>query len=100
MRYYAITSTEAPNAVDNRLANHMTHIARIHALQEEGRLLIAGAFPAIDSEDPGPAGFSGGVVVAKFPCLDAAKMWAHADPYWQAGVYIKVEVTPFNKVAP
>ena len=100
MRYYAITRTEAPHASESRLATYSMDFARIKALQEEGRLLIAGSFPAIDSDDPGPAGFSGSLIVATFSSLDAAKTWAEADPYFATSVYIKVEVKPFILATP
>ena len=76
------------------------HIARLQALQDEGRLLIAGPHPNLDSEDPGPAGFSGSLIVAEFDSLDVAQSWADADPYIAAGVYEKVIVKPFKKVFP
>ena len=76
------------------------HLERLEALRDQGRLLLAGPYPAIDSEDPGPAGFSGSLVVAEFVDLEAAREWANADPYVSAGVYAEVEVKPFKKVFP
>lgn len=76
------------------------HLKRLQLLQEAGRLILAGPHPAIDSLDPGPAGFSGSLIVAEFDSLDAAKTWAEADPYVSAGVYAKVSVKPFKKVFP
>jgi len=83
-----------------RLASRPAHLARLQALQDEGRLLLAGPCPAIDSEDPGPAGFSGSVVIAAFDLLTHAQDWAAADPYVEAGVYVRVQVRPFRKVLP
>ena len=76
------------------------HLERIKALQDEGRLILAGPHPAIDSPDPGPAGFSGSLIVAEFESLDAAQTWADADPYATSGVFAKVTVKPFKKVMP
>jgi uncharacterized protein YciI len=98
--YYAIISEDIENSLEKRLAARPEHLARLHALNEEGRLLIAGPHPAIDSEDPGPAGFSGSLVVAEFPSLSDAQAWADQDPYITAGVYEKVTVKPYKKVLP
>ena len=76
------------------------HLARLRALDDAGRLLVAGPCPAIDAEDPGPAGFSGSIVIADFESLEAARAWAEADPYMAAGVYVRVEVRPFRKTLP
>ena len=76
------------------------HLQRLVALRDEGRLLLAGPCPAIDAEDPGPAGFSGSLVIAEFPSLEDARAWADADPYVEAGVYERVEVRPFRRVLP
>ncbi len=97
---YAITGTDAPDSLDNRLAARPQHLARLQALQNDGRLLLAGPFPAIDSNDPGPAGFSGSLIVAEFESLAAAEQWAQADPYVAAGVYASVSIKPFRKVLP
>ena len=98
--WYAITGHDNPASLQARLANRPAHLARLHHLQEQGRLLLAGPFPAIDAEDPGPAGFSGSLIVAEFNDLAAAQAWADADPYLGAGVYREVEVRPFRKVLP
>ena len=97
---YVLIGEDAPNALDKRLAARGEHVARLQALQADGRLVLAGPCPAIDSPDPGPAGFSGSVIIAEFASLDAAKAWADADPYIAAGVYEKVTVKPFKKVLP
>lgn len=98
--FYAIRGTDVPNSLEKRKATRPAHIARLEALRDAGRLLIAGPFPAIDSEDPGPAGFTGSLIVAEFDSLEAAKTWAQADPYVNAGVYAAVDVRPFRKVLP
>ncbi len=100
MMFYVIIGEDRAGTLDKRLAVRPDHVARLQALQGEGRLLIAGPCPAIDSPDPGPAGFSGSVIVAEFASLDAAKAWADADPYVAAGVYEKVTVKPFKKALP
>lgn len=97
---YALTGLDTPDSLEKRLAARPAHLARLQALQEEGRLLLAGPFPAVDSNDPGAAGFSGSLIVAEFPALAAAVEWAQADPYVAAGVYANVEVKPFKKVFP
>ena len=97
---YVIIGEDQPGTLDQRLAARPAHLERLLALQAEGRLIIAGPCPAIDSPDPGPAGFSGSVIVAEFASLDAARAWADADPYVVAGVYAKVAVKPFKKVLP
>ncbi|QNM98311.1 YciI family protein [Chitinimonas koreensis] len=98
--YYAITGLDTPGTLEQRLANRPAHLERLKALQEQGRLLLAGPFPAIDSPDPGPAGFTGSLIVAEFDDLETARAWAEADPYKAAGVYAAVEVRPFRKVFP
>jgi len=98
--YYAILGEDAPGSLDKRLAARPDHLARLNQLKEAGRLLLAGPFPAIDSPDPGPAGFSGSLIVAAFDSLEAAQAWADADPYVAAGVYARVSVKPFKKVLP
>jgi uncharacterized protein YciI len=99
-RYYAIVGEDVPASLDKRLAARPDHLARLNQLRDEGRLLLAGPFPAIDSPDPGPAGFSGSLIVAAFDDLAAAQAWAEADPYVAAGVYARVSVKPFKKVLP
>ncbi|HZH44579.1 MAG TPA: YciI family protein [Lysobacter sp.] len=98
--WYLIEGFDAPDALPRRLAARPAHLARLEALRDAGRLLMAGPCPAIDAEDPGPAGFSGSVIVAEFASLDEARAWAQADPYVEAGVYARVEVRPFRKVLP
>ena len=98
--YYAIIAEDNPGTLEARLAARPAHLERLQTLQQEGRLLIAGPHPAIDSEDPGPAGFSGSLVVAEFPDLEGAQIWADGDPYVQVGVYGRVTVKPFKKVFP
>ena len=98
--WYAIEGFDGPDVLPKRLAARPDHLARLTALRDEGRLLLAGPCPAIDAEDPGPAGFSGSVVIAEFESLDAASRWADADPYVAAGVYERVQVRPFRKVLP
>lgn len=98
--YYAIISQDRENSLERRKTARPDHIARLEALREQGRLLLAGPHPAIDSEDPGPAGFTGSLVIADFESLEAAQAWADADPYVTAGVYDAVIVKPFKKVLP
>ncbi|CAA6828681.1 MAG: YciL protein [uncultured Thiotrichaceae bacterium] len=98
--WYAIISQDKPNSLAGRLAARPDHLARLQALKVEGKLLIAGPHPAIDSEEPGEAGFTGSLVVAEFDSLEVAQEWADADPYMAAGVYEKVIVKPFKKVLP
>lgn len=98
--WYAIMAEDTPDSLEKRLANRPAHLARLQALQAEGRLLLAGPFPAIDSMDPGPAGFSGSLIVAAFDGLEAAQTWADADPFVAAGVYGSVTVKPFRKTLP
>jgi uncharacterized protein len=98
--WYAITGIDIENSLDKRKAARPAHVARLQKLLEEGRLLLAGPFPAIDAEDPGPAGFSGSLIIAEFDDLDAAKAWADADPYREAGVYREVTVRPFRRTLP
>lgn len=98
--FYAITGIDHPHSLANRLSVRPAHVARLSALKEEGRLKLAGPFPAIDSEDPGEAGFTGSLIVAEFESLEAAQAWAEADPYIAAGVYKEVMVRPFKVVLP
>ena len=97
---YAIISTDVADSLEKRLAARPAHLERLQALQKEGRVVLAGPHPAIDSNDPGPAGFTGRLVVAEFDSLVAAQAWADADPYVAAGVYANVIVKPFKKVLP
>ncbi|PPC95008.1 MAG: hypothetical protein CTY33_01655 [Methylotenera sp.] len=98
--WYAIMAEDTPNSLEKRLSARPAHLERLKALQEAGRLLLAGPFPAIDSTDPGPAGFSGSLIVAEFSTLEEARQWANDDPFVQAGVYLKVDVKPFRKTLP
>jgi uncharacterized protein len=98
--WYVIEGTDTPGSLQQRLDARPAHLARLTALKDEGRLLLAGPFPAIDSADPGPAGFTGSLIVAEFTDLAAAQAWADADPYIEAGVYARVSVRPFKKVLP
>jgi uncharacterized protein YciI len=98
--WYAITGIDVENSLDKRNAARPAHLARLQKLLDEGRLLLAGPFPAIDAEDPGPAGFSGSLIIAEFDDLDAAKQWADTDPYRAAGVYREVTVRPFRQTLP
>jgi uncharacterized protein YciI len=98
--FYAIVAEDRPDSLPARLAARPAHLERLTILQNEGRLLVAGPCPAIDSVDPGPAGFTGSLIVAEFASLDVAKAWADVDPYVAAGVYAKVSVKPFKKVFP
>ncbi|MCK5336504.1 MAG: YciI family protein [Gammaproteobacteria bacterium] len=97
---YAIIASDVANSLENRLASRPAHLERLQQLQKEGRLIIAGPHPAIDSEDPGEAGFTGSLIVAEFESLDDAQNWAEADPYKASGVYDNVIVKPFKKVFP
>lgn len=97
---YAIMSEDVEGSLERRLQARPAHLQRLQALQQEGRLLLAGPHPAIDTDDPGPAGFSGSLVVAEFASLEDARAWADQDPYLAAGVYQSVTVKPFKKVLP
>ncbi len=97
---YAIISEDIADSLPLRKETRPAHLKRVEALQAEGRLLIAGPHPAVDSEDPGEAGFTGSLIVAEFGSLEEAQAWADADPYVEAGVYANVTVKPFRKVAP
>jgi|TARA_B110000211_G_C13935246_1_gene489048 uncharacterized protein YciI len=98
--WYAIISQDVENSLEKRLSVRPAHIERLETLKAEGRLLIAGPHPAIDSEDPGAEGFTGSLVVAEFDSLTSAQAWANEDPYIGAGVYQHVIVKPFKKVLP
>jgi uncharacterized protein YciI len=93
-------SQDIANSLSKRQAVRSEHLQRLRALQDQGRLLLAGPHPAIESENPGDAGFSGSLVIAEFDTLDNAKIWANADPYQQSGVYAQVTVKPFKQVFP
>jgi len=98
--WYVINGTDTEQSLERRLSVRAAHLARLQQLQNEGRLLLAGPFPAVDSNDPGPAGFTGSLIVAEFESLEDARAWADADPYVAAGVYDSVSVKPFRKVLP
>jgi len=98
--FYAFICTDKPGTLEQRMQARPEHLARLEALRDEGRLLIAGPHPAIDSENPTEAGFTGSLVIAEFTSLEAAQTWADADPYIAAGVYQSVSVKPFKKVLP
>jgi uncharacterized protein YciI len=97
---YAIVCEDIPGTLAKRMEARPAHLARLKALQEEGRLVLAGPHPAIDSQDPGPAGFTGSLIVAEFATREAAIAWTTEDPYSAAGVYARVTVKPFRKVLP
>lgn len=97
---YSIVGKDVADSLARRMSVRPDHLARLHALQEQGRLLLAGPFPAIDAADPGAAGYTGSLIVAEFPSLQVAQEWADADPYVAAGVYAEVQVKPFRKVFP
>jgi uncharacterized protein YciI len=98
--WYVIYSFDRENSLEQRQQMRPQHLARLQDLLQQGRLLVAGPRPAIDSADPGPAGFLGSLVVARFESLEAAREWADDDPYMKAGVYEKIEVSPFNLALP
>ena len=97
---YSIVGTDVENSLEARLAARPEHVERLVTLKNQGRLILAGPNPSIDSSDPGDAGFSGSIIVAEFESLDQAKVWADQDPYLLTGVYDSVTVKPFNKVLP
>ena len=97
---YAIIASDVENSLQDRLKARPAHLERLNELQDEGRLILAGPHPSVDSEDPGEAGFSGSLIVAEFDSLDDARAWAADDPYQHAGVYETVMVKPFKQVFP
>lgn len=97
---YSIVGEDVEGSLEKRLGARPAHIERLHKLRDEGKLVIAGPNPLIDSEDPGSAGFSGSIIIAEFDSLQSAKKWAETDPYVNAGVYKVVSVKPFKKVLP
>jgi len=97
---YAIVAEDKAGTLEQRMAARPAHVERLQTLQAEARLILAGPCPAIDSPDPGPAGFLGSIIIAEFASLAAAQAWADADPYIAAGVYEKVVIKPFKKVLP
>ena len=98
--WYAIVSEDVDNSLDLRTKARPAHIARVQELTAQGRLLVAGPNPAVDSDDPGIAGFTGSIIIAEFRSLDDAQEWANSDPYIEAGVYSSVSVKPFKRVLP
>ena len=98
--FYAIIAKDKQNSLNQRLTQRPAHLARIKLLQDQGKLLLAGPFPAIDAIDPGLDGFSGSLIVAEFTSLDEAIRWAHEDPFYTSGVYASIEVKPFRKTLP
>ncbi len=98
--YYAINGRDVADSLARRQAARPAHLLRLELLKNQGRLLLAGPYPAIDAEDPGVAGYSGSLIVAEFESLDAARAWADGDPYLAAGVYADVSIQPFRKVLP
>ena len=97
---YCILGTDAPDSLDKRLEARTRHLERMRHLIEQGRLRSAGPLPAIDSEDPGPAGFVGSLIIAEFPSLQAAQVWAQSDPYIESGAWERVDVHPYKEVLP
>lgn len=97
---YAIIAQDKPNTLEQRLKSRPAHLERLEFLKNQGKLVLAGPHPAIDSNDPGSAGFTGSLVVAEFDSLEEAQKWAEQDPYCDAGVYANVTVKPFKKVLP
>ncbi|BBB24589.1 conserved hypothetical protein [Isorropodon fossajaponicum endosymbiont JTNG4] len=97
---YAIISQDVEDSLEKRVLVRLEHIKRLEALKKQGRLILAGPHPAIDTNDPGSAGFTGSLVVAEFDSLEAAKVWADADPYIESGAYASIIVKPFKKVLP
>jgi uncharacterized protein len=98
--FYVIRGSDVPNSLEKRKTARPAHVARLEKLRDAGRLLLAGPLPAIDAEDPGPAGFTGSLIVAEFDSLEDARAWAQADPYVAGGVYASVDVSPFRKTLP
>lgn len=97
---YIIIAKDVPNSLQKRLSARPAHVARLQALLDQGRLVLAGPMPAIDNDDPGPAGYSGSAIVAEFESLDEAHIWAQSDPYVSSGVYSDVEIKPFRQTFP
>jgi uncharacterized protein YciI len=98
--WYAIISQDVDDSLPLRAKARPDHLARVEALMNQGRLLVAGPHPSIDAEDPGAAGFSGSLIIAEFDSLESARLWANSDPYVKAGVYQQVDVKPFKLVLP
>lgn len=98
--FYTIIGQDTPDSLAKRMASRPAHVARLQTLQAQGRLLLAGPFPAVDAEDPGAAGYTGSLIVAEFPSLAEAQAWADDEPYLASGVYEHVTVKPFKKTMP
>ena len=98
--HYAILADDHPGSLEARLVHRPAHVARLELLKAEGRLLLAGPLPAIDSPDPGPAGYTGSLIVAEFDSLEDAERWAGEDPFVTGGVYARVSVQPFRRTMP
>lgn len=98
--WYVINGTDTEDSLERRLSVRSAHVARLQQLKDQGRLMLAGPYPAVDSNDPGPAGFTGSLIVAEFDSLADAEAWTKADPYVEAGVYASVSVKPWRKVLP
>src|SRR3569833_1614561 len=98
--WYVIVGEDVQDSLGKRLATRPAHVQRLEALKTQGRLLLAGPFPTIDAPDPGPAGYTGSLIVAEFDTLDAAQQWANEDPYLAGNVYARVTIRPFKKTLP
>jgi uncharacterized protein YciI len=98
--WYVIYAIDRENSLEARKMARPAHLERVRKLMDQGRLLVAGPMPAIDSADPGPAGFSGSTIIAEFESLEEARQWAASDPYVEAGVYADVDIRPFIKALP
>jgi uncharacterized protein YciI len=98
--YYMILGTDVSDSLERRLGARPAHLERLNRLRDEGRLLLAGPLPAVEAQDPGPAGFTGSLIVAEFDSLDDARAWVDSDPYTAAGVYTDIVIKPFRKVLP
>lgn len=98
--WYAVITEDFEGTLGPRMTARPDHVARLRALSDEGRLLVAGPHPAVDSSDPGPAGFTGSLLIVDFPSLEEARAWADDDPYVAAGVIRNVTVKPFNRALP
>lgn len=98
--WYAIFATDSQHSLEKRRQNRSAHVSRLQQLKYAGRLMLAGPHPAIDNDDPGPAGFTGSLIIAEFDDFDAAQSWANLDPYLSAGIYKHIVIKPFKKILP